>query len=121
MEFWFLIIASSISLIGMLFHGIVGQQKYMGNINKSALEPLTKSLSLVSWHIFTVFLFVSFASCVLVAFNKVSAEILYPIISTNLLGSFLFVALGLTGHKVLLQMPGSYLMGFTALFAYMAI
>ena len=40
----------------MLFHGIAGHLKYIGAINDSSLEPLTKSLSLVSWHVFTIFL-----------------------------------------------------------------
>jgi len=34
----------------MFFHGVAGQTKYMDNIYKSEMEPLTKSLSLVSWH-----------------------------------------------------------------------
>ena len=54
---WFLILGAIISLVGMFFHGVVGQSKYMGNIYKSEMEPLTKSLSLVSWHVFTIFLF----------------------------------------------------------------
>ena len=32
---------------------------YMGNVNASNLPVLTKSLGLVSWHVFTVFLLVS--------------------------------------------------------------
>ena len=47
---WFLFIGAIISLVGMFFHGVAGQTKYMGNIYKSEMEPLSKSLSLVSWH-----------------------------------------------------------------------
>ena len=51
---WFLIIGAIISLVGMFFHGVAGQTKYMDNIYKSEMEPLTKSLSLVSWHMKTL-------------------------------------------------------------------
>lgn len=121
MEYWFLIIAGLISFIGMLFHGIAGHLKYIGAINDSALEPLTKSLSLVSWHVFTIFLFVGSAVLIYVAYNPATSLALYPVIVANLLGALLFVLLGLGKHRALLKMPGAYLMGFTAFFAYMGI
>ena len=121
MEYWFLIIAGLISFIGMLFHGIAGHLKYIGTINDSALEPLTKSLSLVSWHVFTIFLFVGSAVLIYVAYNPATSLALYPVIVVNLLGALLFVLLGLGKHRALLKMPGAYLMGFTAFFAYMGI
>ena len=119
MEYWYLIIAGIISFIGMLFHGIAGHLKYIGAINDSNLEPLTKSLSLVSWHVFTIFLFVGSLVLLYVAYNPTTTLALYPIIGVNLLGSLLFIFLGLGGHKALLKMPGAYLMGFTAIFAYL--
>ena len=121
MEYWFLIIAGLISFIGMLFHGIAGHLKYIGTINDSALEPLTKSLSLVSWHIFTIFLFVGSVVLIYVAYNPATSLALYPVIVVNLLGALLFILLGLGKHRALLKMPGAYLMGFTAFFAYMGI
>ena len=121
MEFLYLMVAAFISLAGMLFHGIVGQKIYMGNIYKSELEELTQSLSLVSWHIFTIFLLVSFATCILVAFNSSLSLMLYPVIGTNLLGSIMFLVLGISGHRALLKLPGAYLMGFTAFFAYLSV
>ena len=121
MEYWYLIIASLISFVGMLFHGIAGHLKYIGAINDSNLEPLTKSLSLVSWHIFTIFLFVGSAVLLYVAYNPTITFALYPVIGVNLLGAILFIFLGLGNHKALLKMPGAYLMGFTALFAYMSM
>ena len=121
MEYWFLIIAGLISFIGMLFHGIAGHLKYIGAINDSALEPLIKSLSLVSWHVFTIFLFVGSAVLIYVAYNPATSLALYPVIVVNLLGALLFVLLGLGKHRALLKMPGAYLMGFTAFFAYMGI
>ena len=121
MEFWFLIASSALSFVGMLSHGILGQQKYMGNINNSELQSLTKSLSLVSWHVFTIFLFVSSVTLFYVAFNPAIYIAAYPVIGINILGFILFLLLGLIGHKQLLSMPGAYLMGFTALFAYLGL
>ena len=121
MEYWYLIIASLISFVGMLFHGIAGHLKYIGAINDSNLEPLTKSLSLVSWHVFTIFLFVGSAVLLYVAYNPAITLALYPVIVVNLLGALLFIFLGLGSHKALLTMPGAYLMGFTAIFAYLGM
>ena len=121
MEYWYLIIAGIISFVGMLFHGIAGHLKYIGAINDSNLEPLTKSLSLVSWHVFTIFLFVGSLVLLYVAYNPATTLALYPIIGVNLLGALLFIFLGLGSHKALLKMPGAYLMGFTAIFAYLGM
>ena len=66
---WFLILGAIISLVGMFFHGLAGQTKYMGNIYKSEMESLTKSLSLVSWHVFTIFLFISAITLFYTAYN----------------------------------------------------
>ena len=121
MEYWYLIIAGLISFVGMLFHGIAGHLKYIGTINDSSLEPLTKSLSLVSWHIFTIFLLVGSVVSIVVAYNPAAALALYPVIGVNLLGALLFIFLGLGRHKALLKMPGAYLMGLTAIFAYLGM
>ena len=48
MDFWFLMMGAGLSLVSALLHGVLGGQLYMKNINSSAMEPLTKSLSLVS-------------------------------------------------------------------------
>tara|TARA_B100001173_G_C15768920_1_gene454181 strand:+ start:59 stop:421 length:363 start_codon:yes stop_codon:yes gene_type:complete len=117
----FLISGALISMVGMLFHGIVGQKKYMRSINKSEIEPLAKSLSLVSWHVFTVFLFISALTLFYIAYNPNLAIAAYPIIGVNLLGSLLFIFLGLGKHKVLLKMPGAYLMGSTALLVWLGL
>ena len=105
----------------MLFHGIAGHLKYIGTINDSALEPLTKSLSLVSWHVFTIFLFVGSVVLIYVAYNPATSLALYPVIGVNILGALLFIVLGMGNHRALLKMPGAYLMGFTALFAYLGM
>ena len=121
MEYWYLIIAGLISLAGMFFHGIAGHLKYIGTINESTLEPLTKSLSLVSWHVFTIFLFVGSVALFYVAHNPLTIFALYPVIGVNLLGTLLFIYLGLGNHNALLRMPGAYLMGFTAFFSYLGM
>tara|TARA_A100001011_G_scaffold390893_1_gene475230 strand:+ start:2940 stop:3311 length:372 start_codon:yes stop_codon:yes gene_type:complete len=121
MNFWFLIFGATIALVGMVFHGYVGQKKYMGNINQGELENLTKSLSLVSWHMFTIFLFVSAISLIFVAFLPVYKIAVYPLILANFLGALLFVLLGIGKHKVLLILPGAYLMSLTALFGLLGV
>ena len=121
MEFWFLICGASLSFIGAIFHGVVGQKKYMRNIYASDLPDLSKSLSLVSWHVFTIFLFVSALTLFFIAYNSELVMAAYPIIGVNLLGSLLFIFLGLGKHKALLKMPGAYLMAATALFAWLGI
>ena len=108
-------------MVGMFFHGVVGQTKYMGNIYKSEMESLTKSLSLVSWHVFTIFLFISALTLFYTAYNPNFAMAVYPIIGVNLLGSLLFIFLGLGNHKALLKMPGAYLMGATATLSWLGI
>ena len=118
---WYLVTGALISLSGMLFHGVAGQKIYMGNIYKSEMEELTKSLSLVSWHVFTIFLFISAITLFYTAYNPNMAMAVYPIIGVNLLGSLLFIFLGLGNHKTLLKMPGAYLMGATALLAWLGI
>ena len=105
----------------MLFHGLAGQKRYMDNINKSDMEPLTKSLSLVAWHIFTIFLFVSAVTLIYIAYHPNFAIPAYPVIGANLLGAALFVFLGLGKHRMLLKLPGAYLMGGTALLACLGI
>ena len=118
---WYLVTGALISLFGMLFHGVAGQKIYMGNIYKSEMEELTKSLSLVSWHVFTIFLFVSSLTLFFIAYSPELAMAAYPIIGVNLLGSLLFILLGLGKHKALLKMPGAYLMAATAFFAWFGI
>lgn len=118
---WFLILGAIISLAGMFFHGVAGQKKYMGNIYQSEMEPLTKSLSLVSWHVFTIFLFITSITLFYTAYHPKLVMAVYPIIGVNLLSSLLFIFLGLGNHKALLKMPGAYLMGATALFSWLGI
>jgi hypothetical protein len=121
MRYWFLMLGAALSLAGMVFHGLIGGKIYMENVNRSDLEPLTKSLSLISWHIFTVFFFVSAVTLSYLAYNAGFVIAVYPVIVVNLLGAVLFLLLGLGKHSVLLLMPGVYLMGATALLGWFGI
>ena len=121
MEYWYLISAASISFIGAIIHGVAGGKIYLGNINQATLTPLTKSLSLVAWHVFTIFLLVGAATFVMVAYRPDLAAAAYPVIGVNLFGAILFVVISLGSHRHLLKMPGAYLMGFTALLGWLGL
>ena len=113
--------AGIIALAGALFHGLVGGKIYMGHIKASELLPLTQSLSLVSWQMFTVFLVVSGATLICVAMKPDLFLLAYPVLVGNALGAALFSLLGVMGHARLLKLPGMYLMGLTALLGWLGI
>ena len=113
--------AALIALAGALFHGVVGGKIYMGHINSGELMPLTQSLSLVSWQMFTVFLLLSGATLLCVAMKPDLALLAYPVLVGNALGAALFALLGVMGHARLLKLPGMYLMGLTALLGWLGI
>ena len=119
MNFWLLMFAAGLSMVGAFFHGVIGGRIYMDNINKSNLEVRGKSLSLVSWHIFTIFLFVGAIAFALAGFDKMTTVALYPLIAINALGALMFVFLGLSNHKELMKLPGAFLMGATAISGYL--
>ena len=121
MESLLLTAAAVVALAGALFHGYVGGKIYMGHINASDLMPLTQSLSLVSWHMFTVFLLVSGATLICVAKKPDLALLSYPILLANALGAVLFLLLGVAGHGRLLKLPGLYLMSMTALLGWLGV
>ncbi len=121
MESLLLTVAAVVALAGALFHGYVGGKIYMGHVNASDLMPLTQSLSLVSWHMFTVFLLVSGATLICVAMKPDLALLSYPILLANALGAALFLLLGAMGHGRLLRLPGLYLMSMTALLGWFGV
>ena len=121
MGFSLLTAAALVALAGALFHGVVGGKIYMGHIKASELMPLTQSLSLVSWQMFTVFLMVSSATLLYVAMKPDFALVAYPVLVGNALGAALFLLLGVMGHARLLKLPGMYLMGLTALMGWLGI
>ena len=113
--------AGIIALAGALLHGVVGGKIYMDHIKVSELLPLTQSLSLVSWQMFTVFLVVSGATLICVAMKPDLFLLAYPVLVGNALGAALFSLLGVMGHARLLKLPGMYLMGLTALLGWLGI
>ncbi|MDC0147410.1 hypothetical protein OAI46_00880 [Alphaproteobacteria bacterium] len=121
MDYLYLMLGAIMSLVGMVFHGVVGGKIYIGNVDKSDMEPLTKSLSLVSWHIFTIFLFISAITLAYIAYRPDFAIAAYPILGVNLFGALLFIFLGIGNHRALIKMPGAFLMGGTALLAWLGI
>jgi hypothetical protein len=121
MESLLLMAAAVVALGGALFHGYVGGKIYMGQVNTSDLVPLTRSLSLVSWHMFTVFLLVSGATLICVAMKPDLALLSHPVLVVNALGAGLFLFLGVMGHARLLKLPGMYLMAMTALLGWLGI
>ena len=121
MQYSLVIAAALIALAGALFHGVVGGKIYMGHIKGSDLMPLTQSLSLVAWQMFTVFLVVSGATLLCVAMKPNLFLLAYPVLVANGLGSGLFLLLGITGHARLLKMPGMYLMGLTAFLGWLGL
>ena len=121
MESTLVTVAALIALAGALFHGVVGGKIYMGHIKASELMPLTQSLSLVSWQMFTVFLVVSGATLLCVAMKPDLALLSYPILLANALGAALFLLLSVMGHGRLLKLPGLYLMSMTALLGWLGV
>ncbi len=121
MGFFLLMLAAIFSLLGAFFHGVIGGRLYLANINHSSLDALGKSLSLVSWHMFTIFLFIAAIAFALLAFNLISPVAVYPLIVINALGALMFLFLAFGKHKHLLKMPGAYLMGTTAVCGYLGI
>ena len=113
--------AGIIALAGALFHGVVGGKIYMGHIKASELMPLTQSLSLLAWQMFTVFLVMTGATLLCVAMKPDLALLAYPVLVGNTLGAALFSLLGVMGHARLLKLPGMYLMGLTALLGWLGI
>ena len=121
MDSFFLMAASLIALGGAVFHGYVGGRIYMRHVRNSDLMPLTQSLSLVSWQMFTILLLVSGATLTCVAAKPHLALLGYPILLGNALGAGLFLLLGVTGHAELLKLPGMYLMSLTAVLGWLGL
>lgn len=121
MSFWYLMAAAAIAFLGAVFHGIYGRRMYLGEIRKGDLPETTVSLSTVSWDMFTVLLLVSGVTLAHVAYNPAAAQMAYPVVAMNLLGAAVFIGLGFAGHKLLIRLPGAYLMGATGGLALLAL
>ena len=112
---------AALSPVGGLSHGAAGRKIYMSNINASNLESIAKSLSLLSWHMFTISLIVGAGTLLCIAYEPAMALMAYPVILVNASGALMFADLGLLGHGQLLRLPGMYLMSGTALLAWLGI
>ena len=121
METILLVVAALIASAGAIFRGFIGGKIYMSNIRDSNLLPLTQSLSLVSWQVFTVFLLVSGATLLCVAMSPELTLLSYPIVLGNGMGAALFLWLGLIGHVALIKLPGMYLMLATAVLGWIGL
>ena len=121
MAFWHLNKAAFIAAVRAMFHGHFDGSICLGHINGSDLEELTKSLSVVSWQVFTIWLVVSAGVLVCVSLDASLGLMAYPITAVNALCALLFVFLGFMGHGQLLKLPGAYLTGATAGLAYLGV
>ena len=121
MSYWFSVSASFISLGSAIFHGLVGARIYPDHISRSDRDTLTKSLSLVSWHVFTIFLLVSAVRFAWLAYYPRSESAAYPLIGVNFRGATLFFFLGFGNHKNPMRLLGACLMSITGLLALFAV
>ena len=105
------------------YQSLIGLKSYYCSkfVKSPILDNLTKSLSLVSWHVFTIFLFTGTVTLIIIAYNPAYGIAAYPIIIINAIGALLFICLGFGNHTALLKMPGAYLMALTAIFSYLGI
>ena len=86
-------------MVATVIHGIWGRKIYLGNINAAKMEGITKSLSAVSWDVFSVQLLVSAVTLFYVANNPDAAFMAVPIIIMSFLGAGVYIGLCVTGHK----------------------
>ena len=121
MAFWYLNAAALITSLGAVFHGYIGGKVYLSKIYRSDLETRTRSLSVVAWQMFTIWLAVGAATFICIGLDPSLALMGYPIIAANAIGALFFLYLGVTGHAHLLKLPGAYLMGLTALLGYLGV
>jgi len=78
MAYWLLILGEALSFLGMLFHGVIGGKIYSGNIRKSDLEPLGKTLSHFSRQFHTSHLFLCGVTLVFIAYHSEHAVACLP-------------------------------------------
>ncbi len=62
------VLASLVSFGSVIFKGLIGARVYLENITRSDMTTLNKSLGLVSWQIFTIFLLVSAVTFACIAY-----------------------------------------------------
>ena len=121
MAFWCLNTAALIAAVGAAIHGYVGGRIYLGGVSNSDLDGLAKSLIILLWQAFTVWLVFSAGVLVCVSLEASLRLMAYPIIAVNALYALLFVYFGFAGHVQLLKLPGAYVTGAIAGMAYLGV
>ncbi|CAI8417468.1 MAG: Uncharacterised protein [Rhodobiaceae bacterium UBA7378] len=121
MSFYLLMTAAAVCFLAVAAHGIWGRKIYLGLIDKTILPAREKSISAVSWDVFTIMLSVSGLSLLFVAFNRHAILMAYPIMAIHLMGACLFFFFMAKGHKELVALPGAYLMGAIGVLTLLAI
>lgn len=121
MSYYLFLAAAAICLLSVYVHGVWGRRMYSGFISKSELPVREKSVSMVSWDVFTVMLAVSGLTLVCVALNADLVAMAYPIMLMHFGGAGIFLLLAARGYQQLLRLPGCYLMGSTGLLILLAV
>lgn len=107
MAFWYLNTVAVNPAVRAMFHGHFGGRICLGHINGSDLEDLTKSLSVVSWQVFNIWLAVSAGVLVCVSLGASLGLLPYSIVAVNALCALPFVYLGFMGHGQPLKLSGA--------------
>ena len=121
MSYYLFMTAAAICFLSVGVHGIWGRRIYLRLIAQTNLPAREKSISAVSWDVFSIMLLVSGLSLVYVALNPQDSAMAYPIIAIHLMGAGVFFTLMARGHKELAALPGAYLMGSIGLLALWAV
>lgn len=121
MSYYLFMTAAAICFLSVAVHGIWGRRIYLGLIADTNLPAREKSISAVSWDVFSVMLLVSGLSLVFVALNPQAIWIAYPIVAMHLMGAGVFIRLMMKGHKELAALPGAYLLLAIGLFSLCAV
>lgn len=121
MSFYLFWVAAVVCLVSVYIHGVWGRAMHATAIKASDLPELTASVAMAAWDVFTVMLLVSGLSLLYVAYNPDAVWMAYPIMAMHLGGAGVFGVLIISGHGVLLRLPGAYLMGSTGLVTALAL
>ena len=121
MSYYLFMTAAAICFLSVAVHGIWGRRIYLGLIADTNLPAREKSISAVSWDVFSVMLLVSGLSLVFVALNPQAIWMAYPIVAMHLMGAAVLIRLMMKGHKELAALPGAYLLLAIGLFSLCAV
>jgi hypothetical protein len=91
MSYYLFMTAAAICFLSVGVHGIWGRRIYLRLIAQTNLPAREKSISAVSWDVFSIMLLVSGLSLVYVALNPQDIAMAYPIIVIHLMGAGRFL------------------------------